>query len=72
VRAVLLDTDRRGQAPQRDMRMVELAQRTRLRLIWQEPCHEAFLLRHLEGCQTPGRQVQPWQWRNCAAAGPTM
>jgi hypothetical protein len=52
VRAVLLDADRRGQAPQRDMRMVELAQSAHLRLIWQEPCHEALLLRHLEGCQT--------------------
>jgi hypothetical protein len=52
VRAVLLDADRRGQAPERDMRMVELAQRAHLRLIWQEPCHEALLLRHMEGCQT--------------------
>ena len=52
VRAVLLDGDRRGQSPQRDMRMVELAQSTHLRFIWQEPCHEALLLRHLEGCQT--------------------
>jgi hypothetical protein len=48
-RAVLLDSDRRGAAPERDAQALALAARHALRLIWQEPCHEAFLLRHLEG-----------------------
>lgn len=34
------------------MRMVELARSAHLRLIWQEPWHEALLLRQLEGWQT--------------------
>jgi hypothetical protein len=51
IRALLLDADRRGQSSQRDTQMFALAQGERLRLIWQEPCHEALLLRHLEGCQ---------------------
>jgi hypothetical protein len=32
--------------------MVRIAQAAGLHLLWQEPCHEALLLRHLEGCQT--------------------
>jgi hypothetical protein len=49
--ALLLDGDRRGQAPDRDAQMEKLAADARLRLIWQNPCHEALLLRHFEGCQ---------------------
>src|SRR5271163_2170925 len=49
-RAVLLDADRRGQSPARDARIPALAATARLRIIWQEPCHEALLLRHLDGC----------------------
>ncbi|MER2263819.1 hypothetical protein [Methylobacterium oxalidis] len=49
-RAVLLDADKRGLAPDRDARIDPLARRSGLRLIWQEPCHEGLLLRHLEGC----------------------
>ena len=51
IRAVLLDTDRLDQPRERDAHMYTLAQRAHVRLIWQEPCHEAFLLRHLEHCQ---------------------
>jgi len=54
-RAVLIDTDRLGQAPLRDVQIAPIAQATRMRVIWQRPCHEALLLRHLEGCQ----QLQP-------------
>jgi hypothetical protein len=28
----------------------QFAQQFGIRIIWQEPCHEAFLLRHLDGC----------------------
>ncbi|MGH7814609.1 MAG: RloB domain-containing protein [Candidatus Binataceae bacterium] len=52
VRAILLDKDRFGEKPERDRLIAPLAARYRLRLIWQEPCHEALLLRHFEGCQT--------------------
>jgi hypothetical protein len=51
-RAVLLDSDRHGYAPERDNRIAPLAQANGLLLIWQRPCHEALLLRHLPGCQT--------------------
>jgi hypothetical protein len=51
-RAVLLDTDRRGQNPERDREMERLVQREALVLVWQDPCHEALLLRHLESCQS--------------------
>jgi RloB-like protein len=49
--ALLLDGDRRGQAPDRDAQMEKLAADAKLRLIWQNPCHEALPLRHFEGCQ---------------------
>ncbi|WP_353447075.1 RloB domain-containing protein [Sphingomonas aerolata] len=48
-RFVLLDADKRGQQPQRDARAVTLAADI-LHLIWQDPCYEAVLLRHLQGC----------------------
>ncbi len=47
---VLLDTDKLGQTPQRDQRARQIAERAGLTLVWQEPCHEAMLLRHLENC----------------------
>ncbi len=51
-RVVLLDSDRcEGKSSLRE-KVVTLAVGAGIRLIWQEPCHEAFLLRHLEGCQT--------------------
>lgn len=51
-RAVLLDSDRHGDSPERDNRIAPLAQAHGLLLIWQRPSHEALLLRHLPGCQT--------------------
>jgi hypothetical protein len=54
-RAVLVDRDRLGQAPLRDAQIALIAEAARIRVIWQRPCHEALLLRHLEGCQ----QLQP-------------
>ena len=50
-RAVLLDADRMGQVRVRDDRVEGIATRANLRLIWQRPCHEALLLRHLDGCR---------------------
>jgi hypothetical protein len=50
IQAVLLDADKLGQAPERDRQMREVAATANLRLIWQRPCHEALLLRHLENC----------------------
>ena len=49
LRAVLLDRDKWGQAPDRDIQTAPLAARNRFSLIWQNPCHEGLLLRHLEG-----------------------
>lgn len=49
---VLLDSDKLGQSPQRDKRMHQLASEHLIQLIWQDPCHESFLLRHLAGQAT--------------------
>jgi len=46
-RAILLDADTLGRAPQRDDKALSLAATQGFDLIWQQPCHEAFLLRHL-------------------------
>ena len=47
---VMLDRDKWGQAPARDAQVAGVAARAGLSLIWQDPCHEAVLLRHLEAC----------------------
>jgi hypothetical protein len=47
--AVLLDADRLGQKPDRDARIAGLVKSPRILLLWQDPCHEALLLRHLTG-----------------------
>ncbi len=46
-RAILLDADKLGQVPERDQRAHRLAAKDGFELIWQEPCHEAFLMLHL-------------------------
>lgn len=51
IKAVLLDEDRLGHAPDRDQLLYTEAAQSDLRLIWQGPSHEALLLRHLPGCQ---------------------
>jgi hypothetical protein len=51
LKAVLLDGDKLGESPDRDQRMYQLAGANDLHLIWQEPCHEAMLLRHLPACR---------------------
>ena len=52
VRALLLDRDRVGETPDRDDRALRLANNAGLLLIWQDPCHEAFLVRHFPGYET--------------------
>lgn len=51
-RALLLDRDKFGQDPRRDVQVEPLARQNTLSLIWQAPCHEAFLLRHFDGFDT--------------------
>jgi hypothetical protein len=50
IRGVLLDADTLGRNPERDAQMRQIARAGNFRLIWQRPCHEALLLRHLENC----------------------
>jgi len=49
--ALLLDSDLRGQNPERDEQAIRTAAQHNIHLIWQLPCHEAFLLRHFIGKQ---------------------
>ena len=51
-RAVLLDADRRDEAPGGRAELQSRARQHGLRLLWQEPNHEAMLLRHLPDCET--------------------
>jgi hypothetical protein len=45
--ALLLDKDRFGQDPGWIVTIPSIARKCSLHLIWQDPCHEGFLLRHL-------------------------
>ncbi len=47
---MLLDSDTTGRNPDRDAKVAVTAERNDLLLIWQIPCHEGLILRHLEGC----------------------
>ena len=51
-RAILLDSDTRDVAPDRMIHAIAEAGQGGVLLIWQDPCHEALLLRHFEGNQT--------------------
>lgn len=46
---VLMDSDQVDGNAHRRQQAQQLANDLGLRIIWQEPCHEAFLLRHLDG-----------------------
>jgi hypothetical protein len=48
---VLMDSDKKGQVPQRDQQAVKLAADEGLTIVGQEPCHQALLLRHLPNSQ---------------------
>lgn len=52
IRCLLLDKDKLGDNPDRDQQGFAIARERRIRIIWQEWDHEAFLLRHLPGCAT--------------------
>jgi hypothetical protein len=41
-----LDADGLGKVPHRDQKAIDLVLKKNFRLVWQHPCHEAFLLRH--------------------------
>lgn len=58
-KAVLLDADKLTISPDRDQKMHALAKKEKLVLIFQQPAHEAFLLRHLEGCEQRRPQSTP-------------
>jgi hypothetical protein len=47
---VILDRDKFGQTPERDQRIAGVAATSGFEIVWQRPCHEALLLRHLDGC----------------------
>ena len=49
-RAVLLDNDNLDPSSGRAQELRALANELQIHLIWQSPCHEAFLLRHIGGC----------------------
>ena len=48
---VLLDADKLIECPERAARSTVLARRHNIHIVWQEPCFEAFLLRHLPECE---------------------
>ncbi len=48
---VLLDADKGNENPVRRDRAIAFAKKLNIRLIWQDPCHEALLLRHLPACE---------------------
>jgi len=52
IMAILLDTTQKGDNPTRDNKAEMLARGKGIFVIWQDPDHEAFLLRHLPGCET--------------------
>ena len=49
---VLLDTDQLTLSADRAHRARELAEANNIRIVWQEPCFEAVLLRHFDGRST--------------------
>lgn len=51
-RSILLDGDQAADDPGRAEQARDLAARHAIRIIWQEPCFEALLLRHLPDCET--------------------
>ncbi len=45
---LFLDADGLGQNNERDRNAMRFAMERKFTLIWQHPCHEAFLLRHFQ------------------------
>ncbi len=51
-RFVLLDKDQADADPKKAQSSQNLAQQKGITIIWQDPCFEAVLLRHLPNCST--------------------
>ncbi len=51
-RFVLLDFDQAERDPQRAQRAIRTADDNKIVIVWQRPCFEAVLLRHLPNCAT--------------------
>lgn len=49
LKAILLDSDQTAHQRERAERAGQIAARHEIQLIWQDPCHEALLLRHMPG-----------------------
>ena len=49
LQVALLDSDQVDGDDRRRQQAERRAQELNIRIIWQKPCHEAFLLRHLDG-----------------------
>ncbi len=47
---LLIDRDKIGSSPERDQQIQPILNRINARVIWQDPTHEALILRHLPGC----------------------
>lgn len=52
LKVVLLDLDQVQHFPQRRLDAERAAADAEINIVWQEPCHEGLLLRHLAGCAT--------------------
>lgn len=50
LKVILMDSDQTGAEPERATRANQLAAQHNIMIIWQDPCHEALLLRHMPGC----------------------
>ncbi|POR46731.1 RloB-like protein [Paraburkholderia eburnea] len=67
---VLLDSDQRGRNAQHDAECDRLARENDFRLIWQDPCHEALLLRHLDRCSNRRPPTTPVSEQQLVAEWP--
>lgn len=50
LKTILMDSDQAALVPERSENAERLAARYNIAIVWQNPCHEALLLRHLPGC----------------------
>lgn len=50
LKAILMDSDQAANVPRRVAEASRLATEHGITLIWQNPCHEALLLRHMPNC----------------------
>jgi hypothetical protein len=67
-RSVILDSDKIGISPSRDVQIAPLAERNGIKVLYQEYDHEAVLLRHFAGREThrpPAGGVSTTRLRTC-------